>query len=197
MTSNESQFSTEWTFTRPSFTHTHTRRYDCDSPASWPWASVFALQQSLVKDRVMIVSQKEVVFLFSQKSAQSGLLDEWTCLWPLHTLDGLFVVSSLLQRWDCNYCRYHRQVHHRCGDEAWNYHLLGWISSRWLNNFYYCVWRRLQCPHKENMLSLHLMYIVFYWTHAVGLFLGFYYIYLINSMVFCVFYEHVCLWPGS
>lgn len=40
----------------------HTRRHDCDSPAPWPWAlcsaSVFAPQQSLVKDRVMTVSQK-------------------------------------------------------------------------------------------------------------------------------------------
>lgn len=40
----------------------HTRRYECDSPAPWPWAlcsaSVFVLQQLLVKDRVVMESQK-------------------------------------------------------------------------------------------------------------------------------------------
>lgn len=125
----------------------HTRRHDCDSPASWPWALCSAPVFALGGDRVTTVSQKKKekkkghFFAPSVKSTQIGLLDEWTCLCPFHA-GCPFVMPPLLrkqQRWGL----YLLSESSWCSSSlCWwgRVHLPSWISSRSLNNFYDWAW---------------------------------------------------------
>lgn len=105
-----------------------THQCDCDSSASWPWASVPGERQTDGGESKLCNT--------STKRIMRGV-DLHACL------------HFLYKQWrDCNYCRC------QCGDEAWNdqVYLLGFISERSLNNFYYSVWlmHRAQCSHKHT-----------------------------------------------
>lgn len=133
----------------------HIRRHDCDSPASWPWAlclaSVFVLQQSLVKDGAMMQSQKGCCccfFAHNVKSKQIGLSDEWTCLCPFGAGCPFVMPPLLRKQCQAHYCcQNHPLVHHHSADDdddkPWNnninFYRAGFQAQLWFESTFISV----------------------------------------------------------